>query len=92
LDYNGAAMASLEKVFASVLSGRSDANIRFGDLRRILLALGFNERTAGGHYIFSRQDVVEIVNLQPLRGGKAKTYQVKQVRQLITRYGLSVAE
>ena len=73
MDYNGAAMASLKKVFLSVLSGRSDANIRFGDLRRTLLALGFNERVAGGHYIFSRRDIVEIINLQPLRGGKAKT-------------------
>jgi hypothetical protein len=31
----------------------------------------------------------EIVNLQP-RGGMAKPYQVKQVRELITRYQLGV--
>jgi hypothetical protein len=85
-------MASLKKVFASILGGRSDANTRFAELRRILLAVGFSERTTGGHHIFSRADVVEIINLQPLRGGKAKAYQVKQVRQLITKYGLALPE
>ena len=84
-------MASLPKVLESLLSGRSDRNLRFADLRRILLAMGFSERTSGGHHIFHRQGVVEIVNLQPLPGGKAKAYQVKQVRQLITKYGLKLS-
>ena len=30
--------------------------------------------------------VEEIINLQPLKGGKAKAYQVKQVRMLILKY------
>jgi hypothetical protein len=85
-------MASLKKVFATLLAGRSDANVRFTDVRRILLALGFDERVTGGHQIFSRQDIVEIINLQPLKGGKAKAYQVKQVRQLITKYALAPKE
>jgi hypothetical protein len=55
-------MASLKKVFASVLGGRSDANTRFAELRRILRALGFSERITGGHYIFARQDIIEIIN------------------------------
>lgn len=83
-------MASLTKVFATVVSGHSDTNVRFGDLRRLLRSLGFSERTKGGHYIFSRSGVVEIINLQPLPGGKAKPYQVKQVRGIITAYKLSV--
>jgi hypothetical protein len=85
-------MASLKKVFVSLLGGRSDVNTGFGELRRILLALGFSERVTGGHHIFSRQDVSEILNLQPLPGGKAKAYQVRQVRQVITRYGLALPE
>jgi hypothetical protein len=67
-------MASLKKVFASLLGGRSDTNTRFAEVRRILLALHFSERVTGGHHIFSRQDVAEILNLQALPGGKAKTY------------------
>jgi hypothetical protein len=83
-------MASAPKTLAAILSGRSDANIRFAELLRILLLLGFNERITGGHHIFSRTGVEEIVNLQPLHGGKAKPYQVKQVRQLIVKYGLKL--
>jgi hypothetical protein len=35
-----------------------------------------------------RDGVAEILNLQP-RGSKAKVYQVKQVRGVITSYGLA---
>ena len=85
-------MASLQKVLAAVLGGRADANIRFDELRRILLALGFSQRVTGGHYIFSRPGVEEIINLQPLPRGKAKAYQVKQVRRVITKYRLARPE
>jgi hypothetical protein len=50
--------------------------------------LGFAERIRGGHHIFSRSGVAEILNLQP-RGTVAKAYQVKQVRAVITSYGLA---
>jgi hypothetical protein len=83
-------MASLKKRLDAILSGRSDANIRFQELRQIVLALGFRERPAkGSHHIFYREGVEEIINLQPLPGGKAKAYQVKQVRQIVTKYGLA---
>jgi len=81
-------MASLKKVLDSILSGRSDANIRFDSLRRIPKSLGFEERVRGDHFIFARAGVEEIINLQPRRGGQAKAYQVKQVREIITRYQL----
>ena len=42
----------------------------------------------GSHHIFSRDGVSEILNLQP-RGGKAKPYQVKQVRSVILKYRLA---
>ena len=38
-----------------VLSGRSDANIRFDDLRTFLLRLGFVERVRGSHHIFRKE-------------------------------------
>jgi hypothetical protein len=40
------------------------------------------------HHIFTREGVVEILNLQP-KSGKAKPYQVKQVRNVIVDYGLA---
>ena len=33
------------KLLQRLLGGRSDANIRFKDLRNLLLSLGFKERT-----------------------------------------------
>ena len=83
-------MASIRKVMDAVVGARGDSNIKFRDLRRLLIRFGFVERTKGGHYIFTRDGVVEIINLQPLSGGMAKAYQVKQVREIITRYSLSL--
>jgi hypothetical protein len=34
-----------EKLIKHILSGRSDASIRFQDLRNLLIQLGFEERT-----------------------------------------------
>lgn len=75
-------------VLDKVLSGLFDQNIRFKDLRKLVLSLGFSELIKGDHYIFTRDDVAEIVNLQPLKDGKAKAYQVKQVRNIIIKYKL----
>lgn len=40
------------------------------------------------HHIYYREGIEEIINLQPLRDGKAKAYQVKQVRVIIFNYKL----
>ena len=71
-----------------VLTGLSDDNIRFSDLRKLISGLGFDERIKGDHHIFTKPGVVEIINLQPLRDRRAKAYQVKQVRSIILRYQL----
>ena len=46
--------------------------------------MGFTVRIKGSHHIFFRDDVEEIINLQPDKN-KAKPYQVKQVRDIILR-------
>ncbi len=83
-------MSKVTKTLDKVLRGTADANIRFGDLCARLKQMGFAERIRGDHHIFTRDGVAEILNLQP-RGGKAKAYQVKQVRGVITSYGLAGA-
>lgn len=80
-------MAKATKTLERILSGTADANIRFEDLVRVLQRLGFVERVRGDHHIFTRDGVEEILNMQP-RGGMAKPYQVKQVRNVIVRYRL----
>ena len=81
-------MDKKEKVLLKILRGTSDANISFGDLCLLLRHLGFDERIKGSHHIFTKTGVEEILNLQPKRG-KAKVYQVKQVRNIIVRYKLA---
>ena len=81
-------MAKFENTLEAVLRGSSDRNVNFGDLRHVLSQLGFQERVKGGHFIFSSEEMIEIINLQPM-GSKAKAYQVKQVRNLIVRYKLA---
>lgn len=80
-------MGKTSKTLDRVLRGNSDANIRFDDLRTLLLSLGFSERIRGDHHIFVREGVADILNLQP-RAGQAKVYQVKQVRGVIVSNGL----
>ena len=76
-----------DRIIDRILRRTSDADIGFGELRRLLLRLGFSERVRGSHHIFTRRDVEEILNLQPRRGN-AKPYQVRQVRAVIVKYGL----
>lgn len=80
-------MGQFKKLLQRVLSGASDANIAFAQLRQLLRKFGFDERIRGDHHIFSRDGIEEILNLQPKRN-KAKPYQVKQVRDLILKYRL----
>ncbi|HEV2522637.1 MAG TPA: type II toxin-antitoxin system HicA family toxin [Candidatus Acidoferrales bacterium] len=81
-------MARRQRVLQAVLRGNADANIAFADLRNLLRSLGFEERIRGSHYIFTKEGVEEILNIQA-RGSKSKPYQVKQVRQVIVRYKLA---
>ncbi len=80
-------MGKHEKLILKILSGTSDANIPFDELCSVLKYLGFEERIRGSHHIFTRDDVEEILNLQP-KGNKSKPYQVKQVRNVILKYKL----
>ena len=84
-------MTKYRKLFAKVLSGRSDANVDFDDLRRLLAHLGFVERVGGSHHVFVRTGVEDLINLQR-EGRLAKPYQVRQVRAVITTYGLAAEE
>lgn len=81
-------MSRLEKLVDLLLSGRNDLNIPFKALCNLLLRLGFAERIKGSHHIFTHDKVAEIINLQPAADQNAKAYQVRQVRELLLRYGL----
>lgn len=78
-------MGKYARILNKVVRGVSDANIAFPDLCRLLGRFGFVERIRGDHHIFVKDGIAEILNLQP-KGGQAKPYQVKQVRNLILKY------
>jgi hypothetical protein len=80
-------MSQQSKLLIKILLGNSDNNIPFDPLRQLLHALGFTERISGSHHIFSQTGIEEILNLQP-KQGKAKAYQVKQIRNIILKYHL----
>ena len=83
-------MSQTQKALSAILSGIHDKNISFSDLYNILIALGFSVRIKGDHHIFTKADVVEIINIQP-DGNKTKPYQVKQVRNVVLKYKLGGA-
>jgi hypothetical protein len=76
-----------EKTLEQVLRGTADANVRFDELRSLVLSLGFSERTRGSHHVFTKQGIEEQINLQR-DGSNAKPYQVRQVRAVIMKYYL----
>lgn len=80
-------MSKYEKLLFKLLSGKNDTNFAFSDLCKLLDELGFDKRIKGSHHIYYKNNVDEIINIQPDKA-KAKPYQVKQVRNLIIKYKL----
>ena len=80
-------MSQYEKLLLRILCGTQDSNVAFSALQKVLTILGFVVRIKGDHFIYTRDDIDEIINIQP-KGNKAKPYQVKQVRNLILKYQL----
>jgi len=80
-------MGKMAKLLQRVLSGYSDASISFNSICTLLIRLGFVERIKGDHHIFTREDMDEIINIQP-SGSKTKPYQVKQIRNILLKYKL----
>jgi hypothetical protein len=80
-------VSKYDQLLEDILRGASDANIDFSELCGLMLRLGFEERIRGSHHIFRRAGVEERINLQS-DGRHAKVYQVRQVRAVLSRYGL----
>lgn len=81
-------MSKVDKILFKIINGLSDKNIEFNEFVNLLLKLGFELRIKGGHHIFTKEEIDEIINIQS-KNGKAKPYQVKQVRELVIKYKLN---
>lgn len=75
----------MNKIYHDIMSGKKDSNIRFTDLQNELARHGFSCRVRGDHFIYKRADIAERINIQP-NGNKAKSYQVKQIRNIFIKY------
>jgi hypothetical protein len=80
-----------EKLYEHIMLRRSDAAVPFAALCGLLKRLGFDERIRGDHHIFATSRVEEILNLQP-KSGRAKPYQVRQIREVLLKYNLRLED
>lgn len=77
-------MGKYERIYDDIMNSRHDKNINFKDLCNLLEKLGFTLRIKGDHFIYYKEGIIGIIDLQPSKKdhAKAKPYQVKQVRIL----------
>jgi predicted RNA binding protein YcfA (HicA-like mRNA interferase family) len=86
-------MSKIEKLLKKILLGKSDNNLSLNDLKTLLIMLGFEKKAgAGSHTIFKKAGILDMINLQSTKDGKAKPYQVKQVREIILKHKLNSDE
>ena len=68
-----------------ILDSNSDGNITFEELSQFLLSRGYSvKRVRGSHYHF-RKEGEQPFNLQVSENGKAKRYQIKQIRDYFNK-------
>jgi hypothetical protein len=84
-------MSKHDKLLRRILGGASDANISFHDLCGLLLNMGFEKRVRSSHHLFFKEGIEEFLNIQESKG-KAKAYQVRQIRDYLIRHGLGVED
>ena len=83
-------MSRKQKLLRQILN--SQRNVSFNDMVKLVEAFGFHlSRVNGSHHIYSHPMLVEVVNLQNLKG-KAKPYQVRQFLSLVETYNLTMED
>jgi hypothetical protein len=80
-------MSREEKLLERLRDSNRDQGWEFSELCNLLQRLGFEMRIAGSHHFFRRAGLRDIINLQP-QSGRAKAYQVRQVRKTLQSNGL----
>ncbi len=81
-------MNKAEKLKIKLLAGQGYHNFSFGDLGALLAGLGFTlDRQEGSHQVWQHPNVQKSVNVQSVHG-KAKPYQLRQIRDLVREHKL----
>jgi predicted RNA binding protein YcfA (HicA-like mRNA interferase family) len=78
------------KLLEKILSGSK--NIRFAEATALAEAFGFRlDRINGSHHIYVHPGIPELINLQNVKG-KVKSYQLKQLLNIIEQHNLSMED
>lgn len=84
-------MASKRKLYLKALN--NPRGLRFAEFTTLVEAFGFVlDRQRGSHRMYAREDVRDLVNVQPRSDGKAKTAQVESFLTLVEQQGLRLEE
>ena len=63
--------------------------VRFAELQQLCLCCGmWHDRTKGSHYIYKHANPTFTINIQAFKDGKAKSYQVQDLIDLIELHNL----
>lgn len=81
-------MSDPEKTGASLLESERDYGHRFAEIVHFLQMSGWKLRQKGSHHIFTRAGIPILLNFQPEKDGKAKAYQVRQLRRALIQFNL----
>lgn len=80
-------MTRIDKLYERFLTRRP---MTFAELERLLRTFDFYlERTRGSHHIYVHRGSGESISVQP-NGADAKTYQLRQLRDMIEELGLEL--
>lgn len=85
-------MATIDKLYQTVMDSAQEKNIKFQDLVKLLLYLGFCQKVNNGdHFLFNYPGIKELINIQPDKrdSSKAKSYQVRQIRNFLKLHNIS---
>ena len=78
------------KLLEKIISGSK--NIRFAEATALAEAFGFKlDRINGSHHIFLHPGIPELINLQNVKG-KVKSYQLKQLLNIIEQHNLQMED
>ena len=84
-------MANPRKLLLKAIN--NPQGLRFREFTALVEAFGFElRRISGSHHIYARQGILEIVNAQPTKDGKAEEYRVRQFLGLVERYDLRLED
>ena len=81
-------MSRADEAFADLMQGQHDADFSFDRLCALLITLGYFMRRAKGRHVILQRET-SYLHLQATAGGKAKAYQVRQVRQELQKLNLT---